>query len=395
MRDFLINADFDLSLRPGRAVGASDGGGRQAAEIPYHLLLLGLGGDSVLVDVEPDEGYSAYLERVGIPRPSTTVLPAVNADAELQPFGWNEEAVEINRSYDLPTPHPRIEVVRRVNGRRFAAVVEKQLLDADEILGVFDSLAEIEACIASRPSSEQWLLKSEHGNAGLGNRRLRSRALSPADEQVIHRLLAEDVCLLLERWRPRVLDISTVFEVEDNGAIGDLHVYEVINTADGAYLGSVFEPTSESLVAWRPALDEIVATVGRRLFEEGYFGPVCLDHFVWKENGEQHLRPLADLNARLQMSAPILRLWHFWGGDRVFYWRLFSARKLRLPADYEELERVLGEDAFDRASRQGVLVTSPFEVAGNRLRRIGVLLSATSRRAVDELDRKLRENFER
>jgi hypothetical protein len=273
--------------------------------------------------------------------------------------------------------------------------LESRLLGADEILGVFDTQADIEACIASRPPGEQWMLKSEHGNAGLGNRRLRSPALGPSDEQVIRRLLAEDVCLLLERWRPRLLDISTVFEVDGTGVVDDVCVYEVVNTADGAYLGSVFEPSSEVIAEWRPTLFEIGAKVARQLTEEGYFGPVCLDHFVWSENGEQHLRPLADLNARLQMSAPILRLWQSWGSDRVFYWRLFSARKLRLPTDYGELERALGEDAFDSESRQGVLVTSPFEVGGSRLRRIGVLLSATSRGAVDELDQKLRGRFER
>ena len=395
MRDFLINADFDLSLRPGRVPGTTDGRGRQAEEIPYHLLLLGLGGDSVLVEAELDEEYLAYLERAGIPRPSTTVRPAVNPDAEFRPFGWNEEAVAINRSYASPTPHPPVEIVRRVNGRRYAAALERDVLGVDEVLGIFDTQADIEACIAARPPGEQWLLKSEHGNAGLGNRRLRSRSLSPSDEQVIRRLLAEDACLLLERWRPRVLDISTVFEVAGSGVVGDVHLYEVVNTADGAYLGSVFEPASKAIERWRPTLSKIVAEVGRSLAEEGYFGPVCLDHFVWTEYGEQHVRPLADLNARLQISAPFLRLWHAWGGDRVFYWRLFSARKLRLPLVYGELERALGVDAFDRRSRRGVLITSPFEIGGSRLRRIGVLLSATSREAVDELDRRLRRRFER
>jgi hypothetical protein len=113
------------------------------------------------------------------------------------------------------------------------------------------------------------------------------------------------------------------------------------------------------------------------------------------EDDERRLRPLADLNARLQMSAQILRLWHSWARDRVFYWRLFSSRKLRLPTDYGELERALGADAFDRRSRCGVLITSPFEIGGSRLRRIGVLLSATNRSAVDELDRRLRGRFER
>jgi hypothetical protein len=310
------------------------------------------------------------------------------------PFGWNEEAVEFNRSYAAPASHPPLEVVRKVNGRRYAAMLERELFDVDEVLGVFEMPEEIEAGIASRPSEEGWLLKSEHGNAGLGNRRLRSADLSQSDREVMRRLLSEDVCLLLERWRRRVIDISTVFTLE-NGAIEDLHVYEVVNTADGAYIGSFFGGCGENLEAWRPSLVEIASRVARRLADEGYFGPVCLDHFVWSDGAEHHLRPLADLNARLQVSAPLLRLWRSWGGDRVFYWRLFAARKLRLPSDYLDLETALGSDAFDAGERRGVVVTSPFQVAGRKFRRIGVLLAGTSRAEVEEMDRRLRGRFEK
>lgn len=395
MREYLVNVDFDLSLRPGRERGTSDGRGRQAAEMPHHLLLLGVWGNSVLVDTAPEEEFLAYLERAGLPRPVTSVVPDLKSGAQFVPFGWNDEAVAVSRSYARQTPHPSLEVVRRVNGRRFAALVERELFGVDEIFGIFDAPDEIEACILSRPAEEEWLLKSEHGNAGLGNRRLRSPTLSRSDREVIRRLLSEDVCVLLERWRRRVLDISTVFEVGGDGTMEDLHAYEVVTTADGAYLGSIFEPASETLEPWQPAVSETASKVAARLAEEGYFGPVCLDHFVWLDGGEHRLRRLADLNARLQVSAPILRLWRAWGGDRVIYWRLFAARKLRLPTGYGRLETALGSKAFDPASRRGVLVTSPLMVSGERLRRIGVLIAGTSRLEVEELDGKLREQFER
>jgi hypothetical protein len=273
-------------------------------------------------------------------------------------------------------------------------MIERELFDVDEVLGVFESVDEIEACVGSRPAEEEWLIKSEHGNAGLGNRRLRSRTLGESDREVMRRLLSEDVCVLLERWRRRVVDISTVFMV-NNGAVADLHIYEVVNTADGAYIGSFFGGFGKNLEVWRSSLVDVASKVARRLSDEGYFGPVCLDHFVWSDGTEHRLRPLADLNARLQVSAPMLRLWRSWGGDRVFYWRLFAARKLCLPSDYLELERALGKDAFTARERRGVVITSPFQVAGRKCRRFGVLISGASRAEVEAMDRWLRGRFEK
>ena len=395
MREYFVNADFDLSLRPNRKAETVDGRGQQASEMPFHLLFLGSDGDSVLVNVEPDEDFLAYLGRAGLSRPVTRALPELTTDAHFAPFGWNEEAEEINGFYARPASHPPLDIVKRVNGRRFAAKLERELFGGDETLGIFEEPDEIEACIASRPPREEWLLKSEHGNAGLGNRRLRSSTLNQPDREVMRRLLAEDACVVVEKWRHRVLDIATVFELDSDGTVEDLFAYEVVNTADGAYIGSIFDQASETLDPWIPEVTDVALQVAGRLAEEGYFGPVCLDHFVWAEGNNRRLRPLADLNARLQVSAPILRLWRSWDADRVVYWRLFASRKLRLPSDYLELEAALGGDAFDAESRRGILVTSPFDVAGKRLRRFGVLLAADSRSEVEEMDWRLRERFEK
>ncbi|MBD3870821.1 MAG: hypothetical protein IFJ97_05615 [Acidobacteria bacterium] len=395
MREYFVNADFDLSLRPNRKQETVDGRGQQASEMPFHLLFFGTGGDSVLVDAAPDEDFLAYLVRAGLSRPVAKTPSGRALDAQFVPFGWNEEAAEVNRSYTRPAAHPPLDIVKRVNGRRFAANLEGELFDGDETLGVFDSLGEIEACIASRPPEEKWLLKSEHGNAGLGNRRVHSSKLSQSDREVVRRLLVEDSCVLLEKWRNRLIDIATVFEIARDGTVKNLFAYEVVNTADGAYIGSIFDHQSEPLSPWVPGVTEVALKVAERLAEEAYFGPVCLDHFVWSEGKDRQLRSLSDLNARLQVSAPILRLWRSWGSAGVFYWRLFASRKLRLPTDYYELESALGGDAFDAMSRRGILVTSPFDAAGKRLRRFGVLLAGDSRTEVEEMDRRLRERFEK
>ena len=395
MREYFVNADFDLSLRAGWTRASLT---QQAEELQMHLLLLGTGGDSVIVPEAPPDKFIAYLGRLGFETPVASVSPTIRSSAQFVPFGWNAEAARRNLSYDEPSPYPLLEVVRKVNGRRFSAAVERDWFDDGSLLGEFDNLGALESCLATRPASEHgWIAKSEHGNSGLANRRLRSRELSVVDHDVVKRLLAEDDCVLLERWRRRVLDIAAIFDVDGGGLAAGPICHEVVNTADGAFIGAVFDSGSEVLEPWFPAVGEAAATVARMLAEAGYFGPVCLDAFVWDDGGTLRLRPVVDLNARLHVSTQALRVWRAWAGDRVVCWRFFSARKLRLPADYRELEEALGAEAFDPDARRGVLLTSPLRLGdgGRRPGRFGVLMAGASRKEVEGMERRLRDRFER
>ncbi len=207
-------------------------------------------------------------------------------------------------------------------------------------------------------------------------------------------MLVENPCVVLERFRPRVLDLASVFEVSGDGSIHGLQIHEVVNTADGAFIGAIFDLDSRTVEPWREKIGTAVKTAARRLARDGYKGPVCIDSFVWDDDGLPRLRALVDINARGCMSAPGKSLWRDWGRDRVVYWRLFSARKLRLPSSFDDLVVALGDDAFDPLRRCGVLLTSPLGFDAGRPLRYGVLLAGMDRPEVERLDERLRGQFE-
>lgn len=361
-----------------------------------HQLFLGVNGDSILVDEEPEEDFLAYLERLSLPVPSFCVRPNCRVEAAFTPFGWNEEAGRLNRSYDVPAEHPPFEVVRRVNGRRWSASLERKLFEDVVVVGVVHSPEELESMLRERPVDEdEWIVKSEHGNSGLGNRRLRGRDLEAADLKVVRRLLAEDECLLVERWCRRTVDLVTTFNVDENGGVDDLTFYEVVNTADGAFIGDIFDRASPMVGRWQPRMADAAIRVAGELAREGYFGPVCLDAFAWNDKGQDRLRALVEVNARRQVAAAALSLWRSWGCQPVVYWRLFSTKKLRVPENIEAFVTALGSDAFDPVSLSGVLLTSPLHFAAGRPQRVGVLMAGEDRAAVDLLDLRFRERFER
>ncbi len=405
MPEILLNAEFDLSLRPRWAGPGSKDLLRLMGELSQQFLLAGGPEDSVLLHEPLPVEHRHYLEAHGLPVPRTRVLPEVSPELQLAPFGWNHAAADLNQRYRHPAAHPPPAVVALVNSRRFSAELELRLCEEDggdgtPVIAALQSLGELQELLHRQTAGWQgWVVKSDHGSSGLGNRRLRSPQLEGSDRAVVESWLREDDWLVLEHWQPRATDLCTTFVLGADGTISELQVHEVVNTADGAFIGALFDPCSAVVDRWQEALSGTAVWVAGRLHQAGYHGPVCIDSYLWREGGRERLRPLVDLNARQHMSLPALRLWRRWQRRVVVYWRLFSTRKVRVPEDHEELCRALGEDAFDTNRCRGVLLTSPPRLGhgdGRRLPlRIGVLLAAAERASVLALEQGFRDRFER
>ena len=396
--EHLLNAGFDLSLRPRWQPPVGETAQRRITDLAWHALFLAEPGDSVLVPEAAPEDFVQYLERSGIPLPTLTVEPAHRAENHLSVFGWNADAAERSQRYRTPIDHPNLDTVVRVNGRRYSARLEDELFGGDHTLTLIRSETELRHRLESLPDSpEGWLLKVEHGNAGLGNRRLRRRELTDGDLKVIRRFFDEDDTVMLERWRPRLRDLCATFVVSPNGEAARIGLHETVTTADGALIGALFEEDPEPLAEWRPPMAEAVMMVAGRLADAGYFGPVCIDAFVWDDDGRPQLRPLVDLNARREMSAGASSLWRRLGGRGAAYWRFFTRRKLRLPDSYPDLEKTLGDDAYDAAHGTGVFVAAPLWLGPERRppTKAAMLLLGNDRDEVFALDHRIRERFEK
>jgi hypothetical protein len=398
--ELLLNADFDLGLRPRWSGTASRARINQIRELSLHFLLAGSADDSVLVQLPVPDELLTYLEQNRVPLPSPTLLPAINPSKRFAPYGWSQEAATLNQRYQKPSDHPRLDVVARVNSRRFSARLERECFGHHHVVGQADSPAALERLLAAdRRSGQSWIIKADHGNAGLGNRRLRTAQLGQSDRRVAGEWLHETDWIVLERWHQRAADLCTTFDVAGSGEVTDLLVHEVVNTADGAFIGAIFEPGSQTVARWHAELSRTAALIAGRLSCEGYFGPVCLDSYVWQSTSGERLRPLVDLNARQHMSLPAIRLWQRWRRQVTLYWRFFSPRKLRLPQTYHELTHVLGRDAYDPDRRHGVLLTSPLRLldetgAWRPPTKLGVLMAGPDRQAVLGMEQRLRERFE-
>jgi len=357
-----LNAEFDLGLRPRPKQIEGPALVRQVRELSLQALLGAEPGDAALVRADPPPEFIDYLNRCGFETPRLLAHPEIDTAAELRPFGWSAEAIELNGRYDTPVPHPAPAIIRKVNARSFGRRLEERI-SADPPAGaIVDGSEALAQFVSGTASDAEWIVKAEYGHSGLGNRRLRGPCLSAADGRFIADRLREDDRLVVERWLPRERDYCTVFEVPYRPDTARIH--ETINTRDGALIGALFDPRSENDESQRRLL-QTAELAASSLTDEGYFGPVCMDGFVWNDDGRPRLRTLVDLNCRLAMSDAAWRLWQRNAPRAALYYRFFNRGKLRIPDEVPATIEAFGDQAYDAHRQRGILLASPLQIGSD------------------------------
>ena len=381
-----LNAEFDLGLRA-RPRLLHPRLMRQVNELSVQAVLGAEPGDAALVRTRVPEEFLEHLGACGVPVPRVLVHPEVDPLSRLRPFGWSTEAIELNLRHHQPTKHPSLASVKRVNSRSFLLELEADLAAQDPPGVVIESRTELEAFLTRAPTASEWLIKAEHSNAGLGNRRVRPPRLATADRGFVDGIFEEDDRLVVEPWRARERDWCVVFDVPF--VCSSLRMHETLCTRDGALIGALFEPGGPETMQWSKELFDVAQRVASRLDQEGYFGPACFDAFSWRDGDRVRLRALADLNCRLSMSDGAHRLWRRLAPDRALYYRFFNRRKLSLPADLSQALASLSGERYTASRRHGILFASPLHFT-----KLAVVFVAKNRSEIFVLEQEFRARFE-
>lgn len=164
------------------------------------------------------------------------------------------------------------------------------------------------------------LLKAAYACAGRGHKRIKADTPEEETTKWLGKTLSSHGGVVAEPWLDRVLDFSSLYEMNVDGEVKFIGMTEMENDGSGRFLGTRVYPK------WGTGIDPDVA---RFLFSEanvmqcyrrdipqalsellkGYVGPVGVDAMVYRRgDGSLGFRPVIELNVRMTMGRVALEL---------------------------------------------------------------------------------------
>lgn len=228
-------------------------------------------------------------------------LDASTWDLTIQTFCPTPTALARIRALGLAPPvAPTLDVLRRVNDRRFCAELGHGLEGAC----FADDLAALEAQLCLPSFSGSYVIKRAFSFAGREQRRVHEGVLDDSTRGFCLRSFARSEGLQIEPWVTRLLDFSRHGYLTRTGALLMGSTREQRCDPMGRFLGMsmrapALDPHEEQSVT--RALQETAAA----LSDAGYFGPFGIDGFRYLDAGHRPaLDPRCEINARLTMGYP-------------------------------------------------------------------------------------------
>ncbi|MCA9053206.1 MAG: hypothetical protein KDA75_05180 [Planctomycetaceae bacterium] len=324
MRRLLIgNFDFEWSLaHPRSAPGSALT--RLADELACTWLAIAESDDLLLLPgVTPTERHELLCEAdVGLAQSAvehatdnfgcglpTTIasLDEAPQDALVTPWGWTRQLLSHCQHLGLAIPeHPPVDVVQRVNSRRFSIALEDRFDSSPSGVRWIESMDQfrdhLKQLVAQISDEARWVLKANLSNSSRERLIGRGHHLSPRDHTWIESRLERDGGLALEPWLDVIAEAGVQFDIAPSGNVELLGVTPQVTDPAGHYRGSLFTTPGNVVDEWRDEVDGALAAA-EAVAAEGYFGPLGIDLCRYRNvHGVVRSRPLQDINARWTMG---------------------------------------------------------------------------------------------
>lgn len=293
-----MNADFEVELAAPagsyRRLPFFDALNRRLAP---HLLWLAQAGDALLTP----EPWSEHLQHEADECGVELISPAEarhESSRIFTPWGWTPSAVAAGKRAGAAVLEIPLEVAARVNSKLWSHALEVELGIAQPgaaPAATFEELQEAVARACPR-ANDKWVVKSPYGFAARDRVLGRGPLVDEPQAKWSRRRLSSGETLIFQPWLDVRREYGVVSEISRDGSFEIQGISDLQTNGAGTGTGYILgrPPAPERTIE----LESIARIVSRRLFEEGYFGPVGID--ALEHAGGFH--PLLEINARYTMG---------------------------------------------------------------------------------------------
>ena len=195
-------------------------------------------------------------------------------------------------------PRPPLEVLQRVNHRRFGVELSPDVLGSLYVETAADALA----LLAAASPSGRWVAKRAFGLAGRGQRRF-GGAPDELDRHWVEGSFKLGHGLVIEPWVAREADFVLHGIVDPDGDLRLGRALEQDCDARGMWQQTRAAAAGALLEDELHALGRAGVETGEALARAGYFGPFGIDAFRYRDaSGARAFVPRVEINARYCMG---------------------------------------------------------------------------------------------
>lgn len=318
--------------------------------------------DIILVSEQPSSEFQATLSNAGFDSPEFIELPMSGIPAqhpltkralrELRPWAWGPDSETFfkplfENTWTSP-PSIAAELYSKTWSAQFLREeIESQsnseLICTEREVGMiamdFDAVMECIQRIRSR-GHHRVVVKQPLGLAGHNALRLWEPELLPEQQRWIERSL-ECGGVLVEPWLERLLDFSVQLEMNQTG-LRLLGYTGLRNDLRGQYQANWAEPGFQArspaqvpalLGVGQNAIDGVflplIGRLEKALKIRNYIGPFGIDAFIYRQEGENRLKPVVEFNSRFTMGRVMIELMQRVAPERFGEFRLVSLKTAR------------------------------------------------------------------
>ncbi|HSW72775.1 MAG TPA: hypothetical protein VLG44_05155 [Chlamydiales bacterium] len=239
----------------------------------------------------------SYLEGLSFKPPHIALLSSTIPPSyiELKSWGYSKGVADYAKEKGLLYLCPEMETVKKVHSKAYP--LENAPKKAGSCL--LKNEKEVEDWLKKEPFPK--VLKKVLGASGRGHLVLMDEKDLP---KISSFLRNAHFPLRGERWLNKVLEFSTQWEVGEKNTLLGTTIFK--SSPKGSYQSTIVGRQEE--IPYIAEHLEIASEFLKKVYAQGYFGPMGLDAFIYEENGKTYLYPILESNARRTMSWAALQI---------------------------------------------------------------------------------------